>query len=290
MRIKTIPYNTNNRWDWEHVSATTREGSIQHPGVSPASQPNMDKHPPFAIPLGPGSKKRSKNVYKAAILSLSQHGMASPQINIDLSLLTWPDFYPPWVTQQRPKCVFVSQDQRELRKQCVILHGDHRKVEKRLVILYCEKNVPMATTFSKKKTAHIQAKGESFTALQPTCSSNTTSATSKLGCWAWGPALKWKAQGGLSHVRILVTSHYWDGFGYGPSHDSESGSQISDATKTTHLPLESRGYDFWRKSLKQKLHQVWELHSNPGLPNKNRARCSKKIRGKSAPTNFKKKH
>ena len=93
-----------------------------------------------------------------------------------------------------------------------------------------------------------------------------------------------KRKGGLSHVRILVTSHYWDGFGYGPSHDSESGSQISDATKTTHLPLESGGYDFRRKSLKQKLHQVWELHSNRGLPNKNRADVPN-VRGKSAPTN-----
>ena len=88
-------------------------------------------------------------------------------------------------------------------------------------------------------------------------------------------------------MRILVTSHYWDGFGYGASHDSESASQISDATKTTHLPLESGGYDFWRKSLKQKLHQVWELHYNRGLPNKNRADVQN-FRGKSAPTNLKK--
>ena len=210
MRIKTIPYNTNNRWDWEHVSATTREGSIQHPATQHGQTPTLCNSSWTRT-----KKMVQKRVYKAAILSLSQHGMASPQINIDLSLLTWPDFYPPWVTQQRPKCVFVSQDQRELRKQCVILHGDHRKVEKRLVIMYYEKTCQWR--LRKKKTARIQAKGASFTALQPTCSSKTTSATSKLGCWAWGPALKWKVQGALSHVRILVTSHYWDGFGYGPS-------------------------------------------------------------------------
>lgn len=212
-----------------------------------------------------------KRVHKATILDLSQHGIASS------ICLCWPDLISTLLGYPAETQIRLREPRPKRAKKAVRnpARRSSKSWEKAGHFVLWKKRANGDYVF-KKKPAHIQAKGESFTALQPTCSSNTTSATSKLGCWAWGPALKWKAQGGLSHVRILVTSHYWDGFGYGPSHDSESGSQISDATKTTHLPLESGGYDFWRKSLKQKLHQVWELHSNPGLPNKNRARCSKK--------------